>query len=75
MTTAQIEALTRNILQHPRLPFTFQSLSAEADAWHIVVSDDSGTTHQLTVPKGRPIEIRRAIEERLEIAIEDATLR
>jgi hypothetical protein len=72
MTTAQLEVLTRNILQHPRLPFTFHSLSAAAGAWDIVVCDDAGATLSLTVPTGRPLDIRRAIEARLEAAIEDA---
>jgi hypothetical protein len=71
MTTTQIEALTRNILLHPRLPFTFHSLSADDSAWHIVVCDDTGAAHVLTVPAGRPLDIRRAIQERLETAVED----
>lgn len=72
MTTAQLEALMRNILLHPRLPFTFHSLSAAANAWDIVVCDADGVAHSLTVPLGRPLDIRRAVEERLETAVEDA---
>jgi hypothetical protein len=72
MTTAQLEALTRNVLLHPRLPFTFHSLSPSANGWHIVVCDAGGTAHSVTVPVGRPLDIRRAIQERLETAVEDA---
>ena len=75
MTTAQLEALTRNVIVHRRLPFTFHSLSAAANAWHIVVCDDAGATLSLTVPTGRPLDVRRAIQERLETAAEDAALR
>jgi hypothetical protein len=75
MTTAQLEILVRNILQHPRLPFTFQSLSAAADAWDIVVCDDAGTALSLTVPAGRPLDVRRALEARLEAVVEDGALR
>jgi hypothetical protein len=72
MTTAKLEALTRNLILHRRLPFTFHSVSAASDAWHIVVCDDAGAKLTLTVPAGRPLDIRSAIQERLETAIEDA---
>jgi hypothetical protein len=72
MTTAQFEALMRNVIAHRRLPFTFQSVSAAVNAWHIVVCDDTGAPLSLTVPAGRPLDVRSAIEERLETAIEDA---
>jgi hypothetical protein len=74
MITAQLEALLRNVILHRRLPFTFHSVSAAADAWQIVVCDDAGATRSLTVPAGRPLDIRRAIEEQLEAALEDAAL-
>jgi hypothetical protein len=75
MTTAKLEALMRNIILHRRLPFTFHSVSAAADAWHIVVCDAAGATLSLTVAAGRPLDIRSAIQERLETAVEDAALR
>lgn len=75
MTTAKLEALLRNIILHRRLPFTFHSVSAAAGAWQIVVCDDAGATLSLTVPAGRPLEIRSAIQERLETAVEDAAHR
>jgi hypothetical protein len=76
MTTAKLEALMRNIILHRRLPFTFHSVSAaSANAWHIVVCDDAGATLSLTVPAGRPLDIRSAIQEHLETAVEDAALR
>ena len=75
MTTAKLEALMRNLILHRRLPFTFQSASAAADAWHIVVRDDAGATLSMIVPAGRPLDIRSAIQERLEAAVEDAALR
>jgi hypothetical protein len=49
-------------------------VSAAADAWHIVVCDAAGAPLSLTVPAGRPIEIRSAIQARLETAVEDAAL-
>ena len=75
MTTAKLEALMRNIILHRRLPFTFQSVSAAANDWHIVVCDAAGATISLTVPAGRPLEIRSSIQAGLESAIEDAAFR
>jgi hypothetical protein len=75
MTTAQLEALTRNVILHRRLPFTFQSVSAADSAWHILVHDHGGVPLSLTVPAGRPLDMRIAIQERLETAVEDAALR
>ena len=65
MTTAKLEALLRNIIQHRRLPFTFHSVSAATNGWHIVVCDADGATLLLTVPAGRPLDVRNAIQERL----------
>ena len=75
MTATKLEALMRNIILHRRLPFTFHSVSAAANGWHIVVCDDAGATLSLTVPAGRPLDIRNAIRERLETAVEDAAFR
>ena len=75
MTTAKLEVLLRNIILHRRLPFSFHSVSAVADAWQIVVCDGTGATLSLSVPAGRPLEIRSAIQERLETAVEDAAVR
>jgi hypothetical protein len=75
MTTAKLEALMRNIILHRRLPFTFHSVSAAPNAWHIVACDDAGATLSLTVPAGRPLDIRKAIQDQLETAVEDAALR
>ncbi len=75
MTTASLEALMRNILVHRRLPFTFQSVSAAVDAWDFVVCDAAGATLSLTVPAGRAIDIRSAIQDQLEAAVYDATSR
>ena len=75
MTTAKLEALMRNIIQHRRLPFTFHSVSAAGNAWHIVVCDAAGATVSLTVPAGRPLDIRNAIQNLLEDAAEDAVFR
>ena len=72
MTTASLEALMRNLILHRRLPFTFHSVSAVVGAWHFVVLDTAGATLSLTVPAGRPVEIRNAIQDRLETAVEDA---
>jgi hypothetical protein len=72
MTTASLEALLRNVIVHRQLPFTFHSVSAAVNAWHIVVCNRAGATLSLTVPAGRPMEIRNAIQDRLETAVEDA---
>ncbi len=71
MTTGQFEALIRNIISHGRLPFTFQSVSPADNAWHVVLCDESGAALSLTVLAGRPIDVRNAIAEQLETAIED----
>ena len=75
MTTASLEALMRNIILHRRLPFTFHSVSALVGEWHFVVCDAAGATLSLTVPAGRPVDIRSAIQDRLEAAVEDAAVR
>ena len=74
MTTAQLEVLLRNVIVHRRLPFTVHSVSAAATDWHIVVCDDAGAMLSLSVPDGRPLDVRRAIQERLETAVEDAAV-
>jgi non-ribosomal peptide synthetase component F len=74
MTTASLEALTRNIIQHRQLPFTFHSVSATVSGWDIVVRDLAGATLSITVPAGRPTDVRNAIQDRLETAIEDAVV-
>ena len=75
MNAASLEALLRNILLHRQLPFTFHSVTAAVNAWDIVVCDSAGTTLSLTVPAGRPLDIRTAIQDQLETAIEDAPAR
>lgn len=75
MTTASLEALMRNILVHRRLPFTFHSVSAAVDAWDFVVCDTAGATLSLTVPAGRPVDIRSAIQDQLETAVDAAASR
>jgi hypothetical protein len=71
MTTASLEALMRNIILHRRLPFTFHSVAAAGGGWQIVLCDTAGATLSLTVPAGRPMEIRTAIQDRLETAVEE----
>ena len=39
------------------------------------VRDDAGATLSLTVPAGRPMDIRSAFQDRLETAVEDAAFR
>lgn len=75
MTTASLEALLRNVILHRQLPFTFQSVTAAVNAWHIVVRDHAGATLAIEVPAGRPMDIRSAIQNRLEAAVEDAAVR
>jgi hypothetical protein len=71
MTAASLEALMRNIILHRRLPFTFHSVAAAGGGWQIVLFDTAGATLSLTVPAGRPMEIRSAIQDRLETAVEE----
>ncbi len=75
MTTASLEALLRNLILHRQLPFSFHSVAAAVNAWHIVVLDQAGASLAITVPAGRPMDIRSAIQDRLETAVEDAALR
>ena len=63
MTTAKLEALVRN---------GTTSRAPAANAWQIVVCDNAGATLSLTVPAGRPLDVRNAIQDRLETAVEDA---
>lgn len=73
MTITAVAALVRNITQHRRLPFTFLNVSAVDDAWQIDVRDGAGAIVTMTVAGGDPIEIRAAILDGFEAAIEDAT--
>lgn len=72
MTVAKVEALVRNIILHRRLPFTFLSVLAAANAWQIDVRDAAGATLSITVTGGRPLDLRSAILANLETAVEDA---
>jgi hypothetical protein len=72
MTIPQVEALVRNLVLHRRLPLTFQSVSVATNGWHIDVRHDTGATLSITVPGGRPLDVRSAIQEQLETALEDA---
>ena len=72
MTIAKVEALVRNITLHRRLPFTCLTVSAAAHAWRIDVRDEAGATLSLTVAGSRPLELRAAILQHLEAALEDA---
>lgn len=75
MTTAKVEALMRNIILHRRLPFTCLAVAAAGKAWQIDVRDEAGATLTITVDGGPPLEIRSAILEHLETALEDAAAR
>ena len=66
MNSAKIEALVRNIILHRRLPFAMRSVAASPEGWDIEVDASAGGILAFTVPSGRPLAIRVAIQEQLE---------
>jgi hypothetical protein len=70
MNSTKIEALVRNIILHRRLPFAMRSVAASAHGWDIEVDASAGGILAFSVPSGRPLAIRVAIQEQLEAQVE-----
>ena len=66
MNTTEVELLVRDVITRMGLPFALLSVQAVPSGWSIVVRGDTGETMRFTVPGGRPISMRAAIQERLE---------
>ena len=66
MTTAEVEALVRNVIIHFGLPFTVLSVVGSPIGWNVTVRS-SGTERVVSfaVADVRPAAIRAAVEQKL----------
>jgi hypothetical protein len=67
MTTAEVEALVRNMIVHFGLPFTVLSVVGSPIGWNVKISA-SGTARVVSfdVAGVRPAAIRAAVQQKLE---------
>jgi len=66
MKTTDVDALVRNVIVHLGLPFAVLSVVESPTGWNIQVRAGTGGVVRLTVPAGRPLAMRTAIQEQLE---------
>jgi hypothetical protein len=67
MTTAEVEAVVRDLIVHFGLPFTIQSVVGSPTGWNVTVRD-SGSARVLAfaVAGVQPASIRAAVRQKLE---------
>lgn len=66
MNSADVEAIARTVVVEHGLPFSVLAVVPSAAGWDIRLREYTGGSVSLTIPNGRPIDIRVAIQERLE---------
>ena len=66
MNGNDVESITRDVIIHYGLPFTFLSVSASSGGWDISARPGRGEVVRFTVADGRPVAMRVAIHETLE---------
>ena len=66
MTATEVEALVRSVITHLGLPFAVLSVVESAAGWNIQVRADTGAVVRFSIPAGRPLAMRIAIQEKLE---------
>ena len=66
MNSTGMEALVRNVIVSRGLPFAMLSVAASPVGWNIQVRARTGGTVSFTIPGGRPVSMRVAIQEQLE---------
>jgi hypothetical protein len=66
MNTTEVDALVRSVIVHLGLPFAVLSVVESPAGWNIEVRAGTGGVVRFTVPGGRPLAMRVAIQEKLE---------
>jgi hypothetical protein len=66
MTATEVEALVRSVITHLGLPFAVLSVVASPARWNIRVRAGTGGVVRFSIPAGRPLAMRIAIQEKLE---------
>ena len=66
MSTTEVDALVRSVIVHLGLPFAVLSVVKSPAGWNIQVRAGTGGVVRFSIPAGRPLAMRIAIQEKLE---------
>lgn len=66
MTRQDVEAIIRRVIVERALPFDLLTVAALPAAWEIRLRHQGVGNISVRVPDGRPIDLRRAIQDHLE---------
>jgi hypothetical protein len=66
MNTTGVDAILRDVIIQLGLPFTVLSIIESPAGWNIQVRAGTGGLMRFSVPNGRPVAIRVAIQQKLE---------
>ena len=66
MTAKEVETIVRGVIVNRQLPFEVLAIVPVGSAWEIRLRQQGAGQISVTVPDGRPIDIRRAIQDHLE---------
>jgi hypothetical protein len=66
MNTTGVDAILRDVIIQLGLPFTVLSVIESPAGWNIQVRAGTGGLMRFSVPNGRPVAIRVAIQQKLE---------
>jgi hypothetical protein len=69
MTSRDLEAIVRSVIIERGLPFDLLAVASSPPVWEIRLRHKTGGIVSVTVPDGRPVAVRVAIQEHLEDAI------
>ena len=66
MNDRDVASIVRSAIVDRGLPFTVLTVSASASGWHVRLREQAGGIVSLTLPDGRPVDMRIAVQEQLE---------
>jgi hypothetical protein len=66
MNATEVDALVRSVIVHLGLPFAVLSVVESPAKWNIEVRAATGGVVRFSIPAGRPLAMRIAIQEQLE---------
>jgi hypothetical protein len=66
MTGREVEAIVRGVIVERAFPFDVLAVAPLPSAWQIRLRHQAAGIMSVTVHDGRPVDIRRAIQEQLE---------
>lgn len=66
MTSEAFEAIVRSVIVEHGLPFDVLAVAASPVGWEMQLRNHGRNVVFVTVPDGRPLAVRVAIQERLE---------